>query len=120
MALDHARRELAAARRRDGCRFRQTEHLDGPRPVRQAADEIALFERKDQTMDAGLRTQIERLLHLVEGRRDALLLQALVNEAQQLVLLLGQHDLLSPSSTGESLRPALLFAVMSRRPLNKS
>jgi hypothetical protein len=42
-------------------------------------------------MDAGLRTQVERVLHLVEGRRHPGLLQALVDEAQQFELLAGQH-----------------------------
>ena len=35
----------------------------------EAADEAALLERGDQPVDAGLRAQVERVLHLVEGGR---------------------------------------------------
>ena len=42
-------------------------------------------------MDARLRAQVERVLHFVEGGRNPLGLQTLVNEAQQLALLSGQH-----------------------------
>ena len=48
-------------------------------------------KRRDQPMDAGLRPQVERVLHLIEGGRHAALLQALVDEAQKLELLAGQH-----------------------------
>ena len=48
--------------------------------VRQAADEAALLQRRDQPVNAGLGPQIERVLHLVEGRRHAGLLQPLVDE----------------------------------------
>ena len=72
-------------------RFGQLDHLDGARPVGQAADEAALLQRRDQAVDAGFRAQVERILHLVEGGRNAGFLQALVDEAQQLELLAGQH-----------------------------
>ena len=78
--------------------FRQLDHLDGARPVRQAADEAALLERGDQAMDAGLRAQVERVLHLVEGGRHAGLLQPLVDEAQKLELLAGQHLVFPPAA----------------------
>src|SRR5437899_204844 len=66
-------------------------HLDRPRPVGQAADEAALLECRDQAVDARLRSEVERVLHLVERRGDARLLEALVNEAQQFQLLSGEH-----------------------------
>src|SRR5580698_4152196 len=40
-----------------GDRFRQFDYFDGARPVRQAADEAALLERRDEAMNAGLGTQ---------------------------------------------------------------
>ena len=82
-------------------RLGQLDHLDRARPVRQAADEAALLQRRDQPVDAGFGAQIERVLHLVEGGRHAGFLQPLVDEAQQLELLAGQHRLVSPE-----LRPA--------------
>ena len=57
-------------------RFRQLDDLDGARPVGQPSDEAALLERRDQPVDAGLGSQVEGVLHLVEGRRDAGLLRA--------------------------------------------
>jgi hypothetical protein len=42
-------------------------------------------------MDAGFRSQIESVLHLVEGRRHAMGLEMTVDEDQQLVLFSGQH-----------------------------
>ena len=68
-------------------RFGQLDHLDGARPIRQAADEAALLERHDQPMNAGFGAQIERVLHLVEGGRHARFLEALMDEPQQLGLL---------------------------------
>ena len=69
----------------------QLDDFDGARAVRQAADEAALDQRRDQAVNAGLGFEIERVLHLVEGRRHAALLHALVDEEQQLFLFLGQH-----------------------------
>jgi hypothetical protein len=76
---------------------RQLDHLDGARPIGEPADEAALFQRRDQAMDAGLGPQIERVLHLVEGGRHAGLLQALMDETQQLELFSGQHRYLFPT-----------------------
>ena len=75
----------------DGRRFGQAQHLDRARAIGEPPDEAALLQRHDQPMNAGLGAQIERLLHFVEGRRHALVLQALVNETKQLALLPGQH-----------------------------
>src|SRR5262249_47773897 len=97
---DHARREAAGAPRANtmGNRFGQLDHLDGARPIWQAADEAAFLERRDEAMNAGFRTQVERVLHLVEGRRHAGFLQALMNEAQQFELFSRQHLGSSPIS----------------------
>ena len=93
IALDHARREAARAARADAVRdrFGQLDHLDGAGPIGQAADEAALLQRRDEPVNAGFRAQIERILHLVEGRRHTGLLQALVDETQKFGLLSGQH-----------------------------
>ena len=45
----------------------------------------ALLERRDQPVDAGLGAQVQRLLHLVEGRGDAILLESFVDEVQEIV-----------------------------------
>jgi hypothetical protein len=68
IAFDDARGEAARAARHHAVRdrFGKLDHLDGARPVRQAADEAALFERRDQPVNAGLGAQVERILHLVE------------------------------------------------------
>ena len=71
--------------------FGQLDHFDGARPVGQAADEAALFQRRNQPMDAGFGAQVERVLHFVEGGRHAGFGQPLVDEAQELELLAGQH-----------------------------
>ena len=78
-----------------GDRVGQLDDLDGARPVGQAADEAALFQRRDQPVDAGFGAQVERVLHFVEGGRHARFGQPLVDEAQKLELLAGQH-LVSP------------------------
>ena len=72
-------------------RIGQLDHLDGARPVGEPPDEAALFQRGDQAVDAGFGAQIERILHFVERGRDTALRQALVDEAQELELLAGQH-----------------------------
>ncbi len=60
----------------------QLDHLDGARPVGQPADEAALLQRRDQPVDAGLGAQVERILHLVEGGRNAGFLEPLMDKAQ--------------------------------------
>ncbi len=69
----------------------QTNHLQRPRPVGQAAQEAAFLQGGDQPMDAGLGGQVERLLHLVEGWRYAGFLDPLMDEHEQLMLLARQH-----------------------------
>jgi hypothetical protein len=100
VALDHTRREPARASGADavGDRVRQLDHLNGARPVGQAANEAALLERGDEPMDSGFRTQVERVLHLIEGGRHARFLEPLMDEAKKLKLLAGQHLVSSPGS----------------------
>src|SRR5262249_4207355 len=92
VALDDVGRETAAPPGDPvGDRVRQPDHLDRTRAVRQAADEAALLERGDQPVDARLRAQVERVLHLVEGGRHPALLEPLVDEPQEFELLARQH-----------------------------
>lgn len=74
---------------RHGGGIRQLQNLQGARAMRQAAQEAALLEAGDEAMDAGLRLQAKGLFHLVERRRYAVVVQALVDEQQQLVLFAG-------------------------------
>ena len=60
--------------------FGQFHDLDRAGAVRQTADEAAFLERRDQPVDAGLGAQVQRLLHLVEGRRHAVALHPFMNE----------------------------------------
>ena len=85
IAFDHARREAARRGRRHAVRHRfgQLDHLDGAGAVWQAADEAALLQRRDQAVNAGFGAQVERILHLVERRRHARLLEALMDKAQE-------------------------------------
>src|SRR5204863_9129536 len=90
-ALDHVRRETLSRSEARRHRLRQADDFERARPIRQPADEAALLERGDQPVDTGLGAQIERLLHLLERGRHARFLQALVNEAEKLVLFAGEH-----------------------------
>src|SRR6266576_1148276 len=82
-----------------GHRLGQLDHLDGASPIGKPADEAAFFQCGNEAMDAGLRTQVERILHLIEGWRYAGFLQAFVDEAQQFELFSSQH-LASPIAAG--------------------
>ena len=63
---------LEGAALRGGRRaFRQFQYFQSTGAVRQAADEATLLQRCDETMDAGLRLQVQGVLHLVERGRDA-------------------------------------------------
>jgi hypothetical protein len=59
--------------------------------VWQAPYEASLLKRGDQAMDAGFRFEIQSFLHFVEGGGHARLLQALVDEHEELFLLRCQH-----------------------------
>jgi len=66
-ALDHAGREAAAGLLLAGrVGFRKLDDLERASPVRQTANEPAFFECRDQTVNAGLRRQVERILHFIE------------------------------------------------------
>ena len=71
--------------------LRKLDDLDGARPVGQAANKAAFFERRNQAVDARLGAQIERVLHLVEGRWNSGLLESLMDKTQELSLLACQH-----------------------------
>ena len=91
-AFDDAGREAAAAVAVAAPRkLRQLDHFDGAGAVGQAANEAALFQRGDEAVDAGLRAQIERVLHLVEGGRNAGLFQPFIDETQKFVLFAREH-----------------------------
>src|SRR5258708_5026628 len=62
-----------------------------PAAVRQAADEAALLQPADEAVDAGFRLEAERLLHLLEGGRDAAIGQPTIDEDQQFMLFSRQH-----------------------------
>ena len=55
----------------------------------QAAQEAALLKPRDQAMDARLGLEPERFFHLIERGRDAVVVEALVDEHQQFILLAG-------------------------------
>ncbi len=72
--------------------FRFAQNLERPRAVGQATQEPALLQSRYQPVDARLALQVERLLHLLERRRDAGFFQLALDEAQELVLLGRQHE----------------------------
>ena len=71
--------------------FRQLDHFDGARAIRQTPDEAAFFQRRDQAMNAGFGAQIERILHLVERGRNACFFEALMDKTKEFCLLARQH-----------------------------
>ena len=76
------------------------EHFQRPRPLFHTAQEATLFQGGDQAVDAGFGFQVQRLFHLIEGRRNAGFAHPLVNEHQQLVLFAGQHAVFLPRRNG--------------------
>ena len=70
-----------------GLILRQAHDIEGPRPVRQALDEAALLEARDQAVDAGLGLEPQGFLHLVEGRGNAGFAQLFLDEFQEFPLL---------------------------------
>src|SRR6476660_4534166 len=64
----------------------QLDDFDGAGAVGQAADETALLQRRNEAVDSGFRTQIERVLHLVEGGRYPGLVQPFIDETQKFIL----------------------------------
>src|SRR6185437_4262416 len=85
--------------------LRKPQHFQRASPMPPAAKKAALLECGDQPMNAGLRLELQRVLHLFKARRKAGLLQMTIDEQQQFILLLGQHDGgLSPRSTERGVR----------------
>src|SRR3546814_2248367 len=72
-------------------RFRNLEHLERARAVGKAAEKPSFFQRADQPVNARFRLEAERLLHLLERRRNAARVEALLDEVEQFMLLRGQH-----------------------------
>ncbi len=92
VALDDVGGEAAPAVAEASGLLRQLDDLDGAGAVRQAADEAALLQRRDQAVDARFRAQIQRVLHLVEGGWHACFLEPFIDEPQKLVLFARQHS----------------------------
>src|ERR1700733_4471248 len=90
-AFDDARREAAPAVAGSAGEFRKLDHFDSAGAIGEATNEAAFFKGGDQAVDAGLRAQVERVLHLVEGGRHARLLQPFADEPQKFVLFARQH-----------------------------
>ena len=59
--------------------------------VRKAADEAPLFQCGDQPVDARLGAQIERFLHFIKRRRDAVTIHPDADEIQKFQLLARKH-----------------------------
>ena len=112
IALDDGWREFAASPAGGPRRgqFGQTQNFERAGAIGQATDEAAFLEREDQPVNARFRPQIERVLHLVEGRRHARLLQTLMDEAQQIVLFFGQHRRTAPQAQSLILAEPQLLA----------
>ena len=79
------------ARVGDGGILRQPHHFERAGAMRQAADEAALLQPADQAVDARFGFEAQRLLHFLEGGRNAAFGKPPVDEDQQLVLLSCQH-----------------------------
>ena len=80
IAFDNGGGEAAPAAAAAGGKLGQLDHLDRAGAIGQTANEAALLERGNEAVDARLRSQIERILHLIEGGRNAGLFQPLVDE----------------------------------------
>src|SRR3546814_4158000 len=85
------RHDIFARRRRRLRRFGNLEHLERARAVGKAAEKPSFFQRADQPVNARFRLEAERLLHLLERRRNAARVEALLDEVEQFMLLRGQH-----------------------------
>lgn len=85
-----------AHRRLGGDVFRLTQNFERTGPVGQAPDEATFLQRRDQPMHARFRLEIERFLHFLERRGNTGLFQLGLDEADQFVLLAGQHERVTP------------------------
>ena len=59
--------------------------------MRQATNEATFLKPRDQAVNAALGLHAQRVLHLVERRRDTVTVEVLMNEAEQFVLFSGEH-----------------------------
>src|SRR6266481_7592504 len=101
IAFDDAGREAAAAiGAAAGGKLGQLDHLDGAGTIGQAANEAAFLQSCDEAVDARLRAEVERILHLVEGGRYAGLFQPFIDETQKFVLFAREHLEQSPGFNG--------------------
>ena len=73
----------------------QLQHFQRAGAIGEAADEPAFLQRADQAVNARLRLEVERLLHLLKARRYATQFEMLLDEQKQLLLLGGEHRLSS-------------------------
>ncbi len=71
--------------------FGHFDDFQGPRPVRQTADEAALLKSGNQSVNARFRPQIERFLHFVIGWRHAGFLESFIDEEKKFLLRGGEH-----------------------------
>ena len=78
--------------------FGHLEHFERARPIGQTTQELALLECRDQAVHARFRLEIERFLHFLERGRNAGFGEPVVDEADEFVLLLREHDV-PPSRT---------------------
>ena len=71
--------------------FRQFDNLERPRPIGQPTNETAFFQCGDKPVDPRLALEVQRLFHFLEAGGNTGILQLLLDEADQFVLLGGQH-----------------------------
>ena len=72
-------------------RLGQFDHFQGAGAIGHAFQKAALFKRNDQPVHAGLRLQVQGILHFLERGRNTFFLEALVDEKQQFELFAGEH-----------------------------
>ena len=70
----------------------QADDFQRPGALFQSPDIPAFFQCRDQPVNARFRFEVQCVLHLVERRRHAGFAYPFMDEHQQLVLLLGQHE----------------------------
>ena len=83
--------------------LRHLEDFERARAIGQAAQELALLKRADQAVNPRFGLEIERFLHLLERRRNPRFGEAIVDEADQLMLLGGKHSQSSKGTDTERL-----------------
>jgi hypothetical protein len=66
-----------------------------------AAEKAPLLQRRDQPVDAGFGTQVQRVLHFLETGGTAGFPQMLVDKNQQFVLFGGEHGYLRQGAQQE-------------------